>query len=108
MEHTLSFQAIDEGAVDLIDLYSTDAKIKKSSCECSRTITIIFRFIRRCGWRAVLHREASAPVAALVGLQGAISEEAMLDMNAQADIQNMSFDKIAAQFLGSEAPRRSP
>ena len=30
MEHSLTFQAIDDGAVDLIDLYSTDAKIEKS------------------------------------------------------------------------------
>src|ERR1700732_2049982 len=29
MEHSLSFQAIDQNAVDLIDVYSTDAKIKK-------------------------------------------------------------------------------
>src|ERR1700684_2712303 len=29
MEHTLSFQAIDKDAVELIDVYSTDAKIKK-------------------------------------------------------------------------------
>ena len=30
MEHSLTFQAIDDGAVNLIDLYSTDAKIEKS------------------------------------------------------------------------------
>ena len=30
MEHSLTFQAIDDGAVDVIDLYSTDAKIEKS------------------------------------------------------------------------------
>src|SRR5277367_4757788 len=29
MEHSLSFQAIDQNAVDVIDVYSTDAKIKK-------------------------------------------------------------------------------
>src|ERR1700684_3589056 len=29
MEHSLSYQAIDQNAVDLIDVYSTDAKIKK-------------------------------------------------------------------------------
>ena len=29
MEHSLSYQAIDENAVDVIDVYSTDAKIKK-------------------------------------------------------------------------------
>ena len=37
---------------------------------------------------------------ALLALEGRISEEAMLDMNAQADIQKMSFAKVAAQFLG--------
>jgi len=35
-------------------------------------------------------------------LEGSIDEGAMLDMNAQADIQKMGFDKIAAHFLGSE------
>ena len=29
MEHSLSYQAIDQNAVDVIDVYSTDAKIKK-------------------------------------------------------------------------------
>ena len=30
MEHSLTYRAIDDGAVDLIDLYSTDAKIEES------------------------------------------------------------------------------
>ena len=29
MEHSLTYQAIDQGAVDVIDVYSTDAKIRK-------------------------------------------------------------------------------
>jgi len=37
---------------------------------------------------------------ALRGLEGKISEEAMLDMNAEADIQKIDFAKIAAQFSG--------
>ena len=37
--------------------------------------------------------------------QGRISEQAMLDMNAQADIQKMSFERIAAHFLGVDAPQ---
>ena len=36
MEHSLTFQAIDDGAVDLIDLYSTDAKIEKSKLRVLR------------------------------------------------------------------------
>jgi len=39
----------------------------------------------------------------LLGLEGRISEQAMLDMNAQADIQKIGFQTIAAQFLGAEA-----
>ena len=29
MEHSLTYQAIDQNAVDVIDVYSTDAKIRK-------------------------------------------------------------------------------
>jgi osmoprotectant transport system permease protein len=93
MEHSLTFQAIDDGAVDLIDLYSTDA----------RGYFPVYQAV----WvarRAFTEQQPNA-WAALLKLQGTISERAMIDMNAQADIQHLSFAKIAAQFLGAEAPR---
>jgi osmoprotectant transport system permease protein len=106
MEHSLSFQAIDDGAVDLIDTYSTDAKIKKSKL---RVLTDDHEYfpVYQAVWvarRAFVERHPRE-WQALVSLEGSISEEAMTGMNSQADIDKLSFAKVAAQFLGAEAPR---
>jgi len=106
MEHSLSFQAIDDGAVDLIDTYSTDAKIKKSKLRVlqdDRGFFPVYQavWVARKGFVDAHPREW----AALRELEGAISADAMIDMNSQADIQKLSYASIAAKFLGSEAPR---
>jgi osmoprotectant transport system permease protein len=105
MEHTLSFQAIDQNAVDLIDVYSTDAKIKKLHLRVLKDDHNYFPVYQAVWVARVAFVEAHPREwQALKGLEGKISEEAMLDMNAQADIQRISFARIAAQFLGSETP----
>ncbi|HXC22882.1 MAG TPA: glycine betaine ABC transporter substrate-binding protein [Steroidobacteraceae bacterium] len=106
MEHSLSFQAIDDGAVDLIDTYSTDAKIKKSKLRVLQDDRGFFP-VYQAVWVA---RKAFVDAhprewQALKQLEGAISADAMIDMNSQADIQKQSYAQVAAQFLGSEAPR---
>jgi osmoprotectant transport system permease protein len=105
MEHSLSFQAIDQNAVELIDVYSTDAKIKKLHLRSLKDDHNYFP-VYQAVWVARKSFVGKHPREwqALLGLEGKISEEAMLDMNAQADIQKVAFDKIAAQFLGSATP----
>jgi osmoprotectant transport system permease protein len=105
MEHTLSFEAIDQNAVDLIDVYSTDAKIKKLGLRVLRDDHHYFP-VYQAVWvaRKSFVEKHPREWQTLLGLEGKISEESMLDMNAQADIQKISFGKIAAQFLGAEAP----
>jgi osmoprotectant transport system permease protein len=105
MEHSLSFQAIDQNAVDLIDVYSTDAKIKKLHLRLLKDDHNYFP-VYQAVWvaRQAFVEKHPQEWQALLGLEGKISEEAMLDMNAQADIQKISFAKIASQFLGSETP----
>ena len=105
MEHTLSFQAIDQNAVELIDVYSTDAKIKKLNLRVLKDDHVYFP-VYKAVWvaRQSFVDQHPREWQALLGLEGKISEEVMLDMNAQADIQKIPFDKIAAQFLGSESP----
>jgi osmoprotectant transport system permease protein len=105
MEHTLSFQAIDQNAVDLIDVYSTDAKIKKLNLRLLKDDHNYFP-VYQAVWvaRKSFVEKHPREWQALLGLEGKISEEAMLDMNAEADIQKIDFGKIAAQFLGAAAP----
>ncbi|HEY0746937.1 MAG TPA: glycine betaine ABC transporter substrate-binding protein [Steroidobacteraceae bacterium] len=106
MEHSLTYQAIDDGAVDLIDLYSTDAKIEKSHLRVLKDNRHYFP-VYQAVWvaRKAFTEKHPREWQALLNLQGTISEQPMIDMNAQADIGHVSFAKIAAQRLGSEAPR---
>jgi osmoprotectant transport system permease protein len=105
MEHSLSYQAIDQNAIDLIDVYSTDAKIKKLHLQLLKDDHNYFP-VYQAVWvaRKSFVEKHPREWQTLLGLEGQVSEEAMLDMNAQADIQKIAFDKIAARFLGSEAP----
>ena len=105
MEHSLTFQAIDDGAVDLIDLYSTDAKIEKSKLRVLKDDLGYFP-VYQAVWvarRAFTEQQPDA-WAALLKLQGAIGARAMIDMNAQADIAHRSFAEIAAKILGLRRP----
>jgi osmoprotectant transport system permease protein len=106
MEHALSFQAIEQNAVNLIDVYSTDAKIKKLHLRLLKDDHHYFP-VYQAVWvaRNAFVTQHPREWQALLGLEGKISEQAMLDMNAQADIQKIAFKKIAADFLGAEAPK---
>jgi osmoprotectant transport system permease protein len=105
MEHSLTFQAIDDGAVDLIDLYSTDAKIEKSHLKVLQDDRGYFP-VYQAVWvaRKAFTEKHPQEWQALLKLEGAISESAMIAMNAQADIEHRGFANIAAQFLRHEAP----
>src|SRR5580700_10018831 len=90
MEHTLSFQAIDQNAVDLIDVYSTDAKIKKLHLRVLKDDHNYFP-VYQAVWvaRQSFGEKHPREWQSLLGLEGKISEAAMLDMNAQADIDKI-------------------
>jgi osmoprotectant transport system permease protein len=106
MEHSLSFQAIDDGAVNLIDLYSTDAKIEKSRLRVLKDDLGYFP-VYQAVWVVRKEFTQSHPKEwqALQKLEGSINEQVMVAMNAKADIEHQSYAKIAADFLGAEAPR---
>jgi len=109
MEHSLSFQAIADDAVDVIDVYSTDAKIKKFNLrllEDDRGYFPVYQAV----WvaRKAFVERYPQEWEILRKLEGTISESAMQDMNAEADIQKESFGKIAAQFLGAAAGAAAP
>ena len=105
MEHSLSFQAIDENAVDVIDVYSTDAKIKKFDLRVLTDDRGYFP-VYQAVWVARKAFVDAHPQEwqTLLKLHGSISETAMIGMNAQAEIDKVSFAKIASQFLGRDAP----
>ena len=103
LDHGLAYEALAQRQVDLIDVYTTDAKIGKFQL---RVLADDARYFPR--YDAVLLHQADLPArlprswAALTRLEGRIDEEAMRRMNAGAELQGQSFQRVAQAFLAGE------
>jgi osmoprotectant transport system permease protein len=104
MEHSLTYQAIDQNAVDVIDVYSTDAKIRKFNLHVLEDDLGYFP-VYQAVWVARKAFVDRYPVQweALRKLEGTIDANTMIDMNAKADIDKESLSQIAAGFRGAQA-----
>ena len=109
LDHVLSYRAVASGAVDAIDLYSTDAEIPYYHL---RTLPDDRHYFPRYQavflYRLALERDEPAFVAALRRLAGHIDEQAMRTMNAAVKLDGRRDSAVAADFLGTrvEAGRR--
>ena len=109
LDHVLSYRAVASGAVDAIDLYSTDAEIPYYHL---RTLPDDRHYFPRYQavflYRLALERDEPAFVAALRRLVGRIDEQAMRTMNAAVKLDGRRDSAVAADFLGTrvEAGRR--
>jgi osmoprotectant transport system permease protein len=104
MEHSLTYQAIDQNAVDVIDVYSTDAKIRKFNLRVLKDDLNYFP-VYQAVWvaRKAFVDRYPAQWQALRHLEGTIDESTMLDMNAKADLDKKSFAQIVADFRGAQS-----
>lgn len=106
MEHSLVYKAIDDGAVDIIEVYATDANIKKYDLRVLADDAHYFPSYQAV-WVARTAFTVKHPQAwlSLRRLEGKINEVDMRSMNAAADIEKTSFPDIASRFL---APQHLP
>ena len=100
LDHGLAYEALAQNQIDIIDIYSTDAKISKYQL---RVLIDDAHYFPR--YDAVLLHKADLPThlpktwAAIAKLEGWISDEAMRRMNAAAELERKTFQSIAAEFL---------
>ncbi len=108
MEHSLTYQAIDQGAVDVIDVYSTDAKIRKFHLRVLEDNLGYFPSYQAV-WvaRAAFVERYPAQWRALRHWEGRIDAGTMLGLNAQADIDKRSVAAVAAGLRGTTAGTES-
>lgn len=101
LDHALAYRALASGAIDAIDLYSTDAEIPYYHL---RTLDDNRHYFPK--YEAVylyrLQLEQSSPkfVAALNDLAGRIDQKQMRRMNAQVKLHGEKEYVVAANFLG--------
>ncbi|OHC50901.1 ABC transporter permease/substrate-binding protein [Rhodanobacter soli] len=104
LDHTLSYRAVASGAVDAIDLYSTDAEIPYYHLRTLRDDRDYFpRYEAVYLYRVALERSAPAFVRVLHKLTGSIDEDAMRAMNARVKLRGIKENVVAADFLGIRA-----
>ncbi|EHR72286.1 periplasmic glycine betaine/choline-binding (lipo)protein of an ABC-type transport system [Burkholderiales bacterium JOSHI_001] len=107
LDHGLAYQALAQGQVDLIDVYSTDAQIGRLRL---RVLKDDLAFFPR--YDAVLLMRLSLPAAAqaaLAPLEGRIGEATMIGLNAAAELDRRPFADVARVFVeGSGKAKPGP
>jgi osmoprotectant transport system permease protein len=107
LDHGLAYEAIAAGRIDVMDVYSTDAKIERYAL---RVLEDDRRYFP--SYEAVLLYRLEVPKRfpeawrALQGLEGRIDERRMIRMNAAAELEGKSFAEAAA-LIGAESGPQS-
>lgn len=106
LDHGLAYDAIQAGQVDVIDVYSTDAKIGRFQL---RVLTDDRGFFPKYD-ALLLMRAAIDPKAqaALATLAGRIDDKTMIALNAEVELDGRSFAEVARRFVEGGAAAGAP
>lgn len=108
LDHDLAYRALQAGAIDVTDLYSTDAEIPYYDLVVLDDDRHYFPDYQAVFlYRQDLARRAPGFVQALQSLQGRIDAATMQRLNAQVKLQQQSEAQVASAWLGVEAPQGS-
>jgi osmoprotectant transport system permease protein len=100
LDHGLAYDAIGSRQIDVIDIYTTDAKIDHLGLRVLEDDRHYFpRYDAVVLYRLDVPKRWPQAWAALTKLEGRIDERAMIAMNARAELQGAAFDVIARDFL---------
>lgn len=102
IDHDLSYRGLANDAVDVIDLYSTDAEIAAYDLRALRDNRDHFPDYQAVYlYRTALARRAPAAVDALQQLEGTIPADTMQRLNKRAKIDGQPEARVAASFLNT-------
>jgi osmoprotectant transport system permease protein len=107
LDHGLAYEALAARQIDVMDIYSTDAKIAKYKLRVLRDDRHFFpEYAGVLVYRLDVPQRFPQAWAALQKLQGRISAAQMVAMNAQAELDGKPFNEIAAAFLADTGATR--
>lgn len=96
MEHSLAYQALSNGQANVVEVYSTDAKIKKFDLVILKDN---LNFFPKYEPVVVVNKKLFSKYPQvrelLQSLEGTITEQTMVELNAMADLDRVSFSNIA-------------
>lgn len=97
LEHGLAYNAIDEGQIDMTDVYSTDGEIPKYNLTILRDDK---NFFPEYSAVSFYKQEFDTKLKNITGkITGKISEQEMQKMNEEVLYENKTFGEVAKNFL---------
>ncbi|MFQ5733396.1 MAG: glycine betaine ABC transporter substrate-binding protein [Planctomycetaceae bacterium] len=100
LDHAIAYRQIDVGAIDVMDVYTTDAKIKRYGMRLLKDDRAFFpRYDAVLLYRAELEDRAPDVVRSLRRLVGQINERQMLTMNVHVSLDRVSETVEASRFV---------
>ncbi|PHV04463.1 amino acid ABC transporter permease [Janthinobacterium sp. BJB412] len=107
LDHGIAYEALARRQVDVIDIYSTDAKIRQYGLRVLDDDRHHFpRYDAVLLYRLDAATRFPAAWQALRQLEGRVSAADMIGMNAAAEIDGQSFAAIARAWLAAHPPAR--
>ena len=109
LDHGLAYEAIAAGKIDVMDIYSTDAKIERYKLRVLDDDRGVFpRYDAVLLYRLDLPLRLPRAWKALQLLEGKIDARQMMRLNAAAELERKSFADVAKSFLSGSAAGAAP
>jgi osmoprotectant transport system permease protein len=100
MDHNLAYQGLETGAIDVTDIYSTDAQVRLYQLRVLEDDLGYFPVYNCVAlWRIDLEKRQPKVIEQLRRLEGQIDNKAMTEMNARVQVDRISESRVAAEFL---------
>jgi len=103
IDHDLAYRALESGAIQATDLYSTDAEILYYHLRVLEDDQHVFpEYNAVLLYRTDLELKAPEATSAFLELVGRISAPEMMAMNARAKLERVPESRVAADFLAAK------
>jgi osmoprotectant transport system permease protein len=100
VEHALAYRALDTGAADVTDVYSTDSNIARYGLRVLEDDRAHFpRYDAAFIYREELAERAPDLVSSIEQISGTIDDHRMLTLNQAVELNHQRDTKVAADFL---------
>jgi len=107
LDHGIAYEALAAAEIDVMDLYTTDAKIERYAIVALDDDRQFFPpYDAVLLYRAEVPQRFAKQFALLSRLENTINAQTMVRLNARAEIDKVSFADVAREYLGAKIESR--
>ncbi len=105
LKHQIAYRALNQDRIDVTDLYSTDAKIRKYDLRKLKDDRNFFPDYHAVVlYRSDLKKQSPEVIPTIRKLEGTIDEDRMVNLNASVSIDRNPVSSVASTFLSNQFP----